>query len=182
MTARRIVLGMQVSLDGFVAGVDDDLSWLMNRIDEELLDAQAEFLEGFDTMIMGRVNYLDQAAHWPTADEPLAPVLNGFTKLVFSTTLDRVEWEGTRLATRPPAEEIAELRAEPGLDIFVAGGARLAQSLLADGLIDEVRLVVQPVAIGAGIPLFAREQALDLLEVQRLASGALVTTYSVVHS
>ena len=74
---RIVSLGMQVTLDGFVAGPNGELDWAMERLDDELFAHQEVLQSGSDTMLLGRVNYLDQAAYWPTADEPLANVCAG---------------------------------------------------------------------------------------------------------
>lgn len=176
--AMRIVsLGMQVTLDGFVSGPNNELDWAMERLDEELFAEQEVLLSKSDTMLLGRVNYLDQAAHWPTSTEPIAKILNAMHKVVFSTTLESVDWQNSRLATKSPAEEIAALRTQPGTVISVAGGARLAHSMFAEHLIDELRLYVHPVALGEGIPLFASPMALELTGSRRFGNGTLLNTY-----
>ena len=174
---RIVSLGMQVTLDGFVAGPNNELDWAMERLDDELFAHQEVLLSGSDTMLLGRVNYLDQAAYWPTATEPIAKILNAQQKIVFSTTLQSVEWENSRLATHSPAQEIASLRKKPGSVISVAGGSRLAQSLFREHLIDEVRLYVHPIALGQGIPLFAEKIKLELTGSRRFSNGTLLNTY-----
>lgn len=174
---RIVSLGMQVTLDGFVAGPGGELDWAMERLDEELFAHQEVLMQGSDTMLLGRVNYLDQAAYWPTATEPLAKILNAQQKIVFSTTLKSVEWENSRLATTTPAKEIAALRAQKGTAISVAGGSRFAQSLFREHLIDEVRLYVHPIALGQGIPLFAEQIRLELTGTRRFANGTLLNSY-----
>lgn len=174
---RIVSLGMQVTLDGFVAGPNNELDWAMERLDDELFAHQEVLQSGSDTMLLGRVNYLDQAAYWPTATEPIAKILNAQQKIVFSTTLQSVEWENSRLATRSPAKEIAALRKKPGTVISVAGGSRFAQSLFREHLIDEVRLYVHPIALGQGIPLFAEEIKLELTGSRRFGNGTLLNTY-----
>ncbi len=174
---RIVTLGMQITLDGFVAGPDGELDWAMQRLDEELFAHQQVLMRGSDTMLLGRVNYLDQAAYWPTSAEPLAKILNAQQKIVFSTTLTRVDWQNSRLAKAPPATEIAALRSQKGTAISVAGGSRFAQSLLREHLIDEVRLYVHPLALGRGIPLFAEPLALELTGTRRFSNGTLLNSY-----
>ncbi|AMB59137.1 hypothetical protein AWU67_10020 [Microterricola viridarii] len=168
---------MQITLDGFVAGPGGELDWAMERLDEELFAHQEVLMQSSDTMLLGRVNYLDQAAHWPTSTQPLAKILNAQQKIVFSTTLENVDWENSRLATASPAAEIAALRAQQGTAISVAGGSRFAQSLLHEHLIDEVRLYVHPIALGEGIPLFAEQIALELTGSRRFANGTMLNSY-----
>jgi dihydrofolate reductase len=136
-----------------------------------------EVLGEGDTMLMGKEKYLEQAAYWPSSTDDLAPIVNGQQKdyiLVHSRTCRR---QNSRLATGTPAEEIAALKAQPGKGIGVSGGARFARSLLADGLIDELRLTVHPVVLGAVIPLFTEPQKLTPVGSHAFGSGAVVHTY-----
>jgi len=103
--------------------------------------------------------------------------MNRATKIVFSRTLKKVDWENCRLAAGDPAEEIAELKRQPGAAIAVAGGARFAQSLSEQGLIDEYDLTVHPVVLGAGIPLFTDPINLKLLSTRAFDTGAVVLNY-----
>jgi len=176
---RDVVLTMQVSLDGYVADPDGGLEWAFANIDDEVTAFLAERLAEMDTMLMGRVNYLAQAAKWPTADGEIAAIVNQHRKIVFSSTLPAVEWQNSRLATGSPADEIAELKRQPGGVIGVAGGATFAQALLRDSLIDRVRLSIQPVALGKGVPLFAELRLLSLLDSRTFGTGVVVNTYAV---
>jgi dihydrofolate reductase len=178
--SRPVMLFMQVTLDGYVAGPGDELDWAFARFDDELLTLMAERLGEMDTMMMGRVNYLEQAAHWPHADDDvIAPVVNALEKVVFSSTLTSVEWQNARLAKGSPAEEIAALRARPGRLIGVSGGPTFARSLLREGLVDRIQLAVHPVALGKGLPLFAEPQQLSPIDSHPLASGIVVNRYAV---
>jgi dihydrofolate reductase len=178
---RPVLLFMQVSLDGYVASPDGSLDWAFARFDDELMTLVAERISEMDTMLMGRVNYLEQAAHWPHAgaDDVIAPIVNAHEKVVFSTTLASVEWQNSRLAKGKPAEEIAALQARPGGVIGVSGGPTFAQSLLRDGLVDRIQLAIHPVAIGQGLPLFAELQQLSPIDSHPLRSGIVVNRYTV---
>ena len=179
--SRPVVLFMQVTLDGYVAGPGGELDWAFARFDDELLTLMAERVGETDTMMMGRVNYLEQAAHWPFAgdDDVIAPIVNAHEKVVFSSTLTSVEWQNARLAKGSPAEEIAALRARPGRLIGVSGGPTFAQSLLREGLVDRIQLAVHPVALGKGLPLFAEPQQLSPIDSHPLTSGIVVNRYAV---
>jgi dihydrofolate reductase len=171
---------MQVSLDGFVADSTGDLSWMWRAFDKALKDSIVTALGAFDTYLMGRVNYVGQAAQWPTSTDEIASLMNAATKVVFSRTLDRVDWANARLATHDVAEEIAMLRRQPGKDIAVSGGARFAQHVSRLGLIDEYDLIVHPVALGAGLPLFGdggHPLPLDLIESERFDTGVVRMRY-----
>ena len=174
---RNVVLGMQVSLDGYVATLDGKLDWAFAHFDDELGAAAMEALSQLDTILLGRANYEEQAAAWPTREGPMADLMNGLNKIVFSTTLEQVAWVNSRLATGSPAEEIAQLKQQPGKDIGVAGGARFAQSLSKEGLIDAYRLTIHPVVLGSGRPLFAAPLQLKLVSSKPLSSGVVVADY-----
>ena len=174
---RKVTLGMQVSLDGYVATVDGGLDWAFASFDAELGASAIEALSQLDTVLLGRANYEEQAAAWPNREGPMADIMNAMHKIVFSKTLEKVEWVNSRRATGSPAEEIAQLKQQPGKDIGVAGGAKFAQSLSKQGLIDEYRLTIHPVALGSGMPLFAAPLKLKLVSSRPLSSGVVVATY-----
>lgn len=174
---RHVVLGMQVSLDGYVATVDGRLDWAFTNFDAELGVSAMESLSQLDTVLLGRANYEEQAAAWPNREGPMADLMNTLNKIVFSKTLEHVEWVNSRLATSSPAEEIARLKQQPGKTIGVAGGARFAQSLSKEGLIDEYRLTIHPVVLGNGLPLFVAPLQLKFVGSRPLASGVVVTIY-----
>jgi len=177
---RNVVLGMQVSLDGFVADSTGDLSWMWRAFDRALRDSIVASLGRFDTYLMGRVNYLGQAAQWPDSTDEIAALMNAATKVVFSRTLDRVDWANARLATRDVAEEIADLKRQPGKDIAVSGGARLAQHVSRLGLVDEYDVIVHPVALGTGMRLFGdldHPLLLDQIGCERFDTGAARLRY-----
>lgn len=95
---RTVALGMQVSLDGFVATVDGRLDWIWPHFDDALRAALLASVRQVSTHVMGRYTYLPQAAHWPTSDDEVAPYVNEAEKVVFSRTLARVDWQNARLA------------------------------------------------------------------------------------
>lgn len=174
---RKVTLGMNVSLDGYVATVDGRLDWAFANFDAELGASAIETLSQLDTGLLGRVNYEEQSAVWPNQQGPMADIMNTLNKIVFSKTLSQVTWSNSRLATGSPAEEIARLKQQPGRDIGVAGGARFAQSLSKEGLIDEYRLTMHPVVLGSGLPLFVAPLKLKLVSARTLASGVVILTY-----
>lgn len=174
---RKVILGMNMTLDGYVARPNGELDWMFPNIDSERTESISEGLSEIDVFLMGRVTYEGMAAHWPTADGPIAPLMNRATKIVFSRTLQKVDWANSRLATRGPAEEIKELKKQPGTAIAVAGGARFVQSLAQQGLIDEYNLTVHPVVLGTGLPLFTDPVNLKLLSTRAFGAGTVVLNY-----
>lgn len=134
---------------------------------------------------MGRVTYEDMAAVWPTTTGVYADVMNEIPKVVFSRTLTSAEWPDSRIASGDLAQEIVRLKREPGGVILAHGGATFVDALIRQGLIDEYRLVVHPVAIGNGTGLFTalREPLrLHLIESRTFPSGTAIHVYRPGHS
>jgi dihydrofolate reductase len=129
----------------------------------------------------GRVTYEQMAGHWPDAAGDYAAFMNSLPKVVFSKTLPAAGWAGSRIARGDLAEEIAALKSESGGDIIMAhGGAAFPQALSGSGLIDEYRLVILPVALGNGLPLFkdlAKPLRLDLAEAKSFPDGTVIHVY-----
>ncbi len=173
---RPVIVGMQMSLDGFVATEDGGLDWMWPYYDDELRTTLMAAVSQAKTHVMGRNTYLAQAAHWPTADDEIAAHVNTAEKVVFSRTLGRVDWQHARLANADLATEIAALKQNGAGRIVITGGAQLAQSATRLGLVDEYHLVVHPVALGAGLPLFGgldRPLGLEVAASERYRAGAV---------
>jgi dihydrofolate reductase len=138
-------------------------------------------LQQVGTHIMGRVTYEQMAGHWPhSGPGEYADLMNNIPKVVFSRTLTAAEWKESRIARGDLSEEIARLRAEPGKDIMAHGGASFVQALSREGLIDEYRLVIRPVALGSGMPLFKDLRAplpLRLVDSQAFTDGTMICVY-----
>ncbi|WP_345762599.1 dihydrofolate reductase family protein [Diaminobutyricibacter sp. McL0608] len=173
----RIMLGMSVSLDGYVATTDGRVDWVFPNFDDEFTADTMELLTGLDTMLLGRGNYVEQSGAWAHATGPLADIMNNAQKIVFSNTLETADWVNSRLATATPEEEIARLREQGVENVGVAGGARFAQYLSSRGLIDEYRLSVHPIALGAGLPLFTTTVPLRLIGSRTYATGLTTNRY-----
>jgi dihydrofolate reductase len=169
---------MEVSVDGFVAKPGGDLDWIFASFDDESTAYDVELLWEAGVHIMGGVTYRDMAAHWPTSHEPFAPPMNDIPKVVFSRTLQEADWPESSIARGDLAEEVAQLKEQPGKDILAHGGAGFAQALSRLGLVDEYRLHVHPVALGHGLPLFAEPVDLKLEGVRPFPGGMVALTYT----
>lgn len=176
---RKIVLYMLVSADGVAESPGDYILEFDDRMRANL----AKVIAAQDAVVIGRRGYDEWAGYWPgSQEEPFASFINGVDKYVVTTSAPDVEWDRTTVVSGSVADLLADLKAEPGGDIGVHGSVALAQSLLSDGLIDELRLVVGPVVAGKGRRLFAAEGAgrrLELLEAEQTPSGSLLLGYRV---
>jgi dihydrofolate reductase len=175
---RNVVLKMDMSLDGYVGPVDDDAEWIMRDFDDELSQwVVDEVLWQAGTHAMGRATYEDMAGYWPSADSVFAAPMNEIPKVVFSKSLTSADWAESRIASGDLGDEIARLKQEPGKDVLVHGGSELAQSLTRLGLIDVYRVIVHPVAMGSGDPLFGGRVDLKLTGSRAFGSGAIALSY-----
>jgi dihydrofolate reductase len=174
---RRVVLKMHSSLDGFVLGPNDDLDWAFATFDDDMAAWEVAHLWEAGVHVMGRSTYDVMAVHWPSSTEPYAAPMNEIPKVVFSKTLEHADWPHSRVVSGDLGEEIKRLREEPGKDILVHGGPRLAQSLVDADLIDEYRLVVHPVALGEGARLFPTKIELERVEASPFPAGAVALVY-----
>jgi dihydrofolate reductase len=177
---RRVVLQMGVTLDGYVAGPGGGLDWGLPEENPDVRAWKVAALHQTGTHIMGRVTYEQMAAYWPAATGDYAAFMNKLPKVVFSKTLPAAEWAGSRIARGDLTAEIAALKSEPGGDIMAHGGAAFVQSLSRLGLIDAYHLVIHPVALGNGLPLFkdlARPLRLDLTEAKTFPDGTVIHVY-----
>ncbi len=182
---RRVILQMGVTVDGYVAGVGGEGDWRLGPEDPGVRAWKVAALEQIGTHVVGRVTYEQMSRHWPTADDEYAPFMNDLPKVVFSKTLPSAEWANSRIARGDLGDEIAALKDEPGGDIMAHGGATFVQALSRNGLIDQYRLVILPVALGNGLPLFKDllgPLRLDLSESKSFPGGTLVNVYEPVRS
>jgi dihydrofolate reductase len=182
----RLIYSMSVSLDGFVESLSRSLDWV--RVDDELHAAFNDEARAMSAFLYGRRMYELMTAYWTTAsEETLAtPVERDFAeiwrekpKIVFSTSLERVEWN-SRLVRADVVGEVARLKAQPGFDMDV-GGPTTAAPLIRAGLVDEYRLYVNPVILGAGHRFFpALDDRMDLepLEARTFHSGVTFLRYA----
>jgi dihydrofolate reductase len=179
---RKLVVTMGMSLDGFVAraGEAGAGGWGLPPEDPALKQHKLDWFEKVEVHLMGRNTYEEMASFWPTSDDRYAAPMNTIPKVVFSKTLERADWDQTRIARGDLANEIARLKQEGDKDMLAWGGAAFAQSLSNAGLVDEYRLILEPVALGDGLPLFKglhRPLHLELIDARTYATGAALHVY-----
>ena len=150
---RRVGAWELLSLDGVMERPEE---WAFSYSDDEMAKASAAGMAASDALLLGRVTYEHMAAYWPDqpGGDPMVDFLNGVPKYVVSTTLDEAGWRNSVVVKGDAAEEIAELKHQQGKDITVLGSGELVRSLLRDGLLDELTLMVHPVVLGSGKRLF----------------------------
>ena len=178
---RKIVAAEFLSLDGVMESPDQ---WHFPYFNDEMGRAVGEGFAASDALLMGRVLYEEWAAYWPNQnpeENPVAATMNGVRKYVVSTTLEEpLERNNTSLIRENVAEELSELKRQPGKDIVISGSGALVRSLLDGGLIDELKLMVHPVVVGSGKRLFEegeRQTALDLVDSRTFSTGVVYLTY-----
>ncbi|MBP2702207.1 dihydrofolate reductase [Microbispora sp. RL4-1S] len=174
---RKIIAGFFISLDGVVESPAD---WHLPYFNDEMGAAVSALMTtDSDSLLMGRTNYEQWAAYWPTSEDPFAEHINAIPKYVVSTTLEKAEWQNSTLIRGDLAEEMAKLKAQPGKGICMSGSTTLARSLLKQGLIDELRLLVHPIVVGSGARLFEGfdQLPLKLVSSETFETGVLSLIY-----
>ena len=193
-TARRLILQMQMSVDGFVAAADPGLPWqVWGWGDRWPWDARLKqdfnaVFDAIDCILLSRrmveQGYLD---HWGAAARrfpadphyAFAQQVVAVEKVVVTNKLEASRWERTRIARGGLAPEVHALKREPGRDILCFGGAGFASALVAEGLVDEYQLFVNPSVVGEGLSIFRQApQGLRLIGSTAYACGVVVNRYA----
>jgi dihydrofolate reductase len=180
---RKLISFMVVTLDGFYEGPNQEFDW--PNVDDQFNEFSISQLNDIDTLLFGRVTYEGMASYWPTPaaieDDPLiADRMNSIRKIVYSSTLDTADWSSTTLVRDDAAESIAELKRQPGKLIALFGSPHLTAGLLERGLVDELRVMVNPILLGGGISLFTGLKdrvRLTLLTTTTFSNGNVLLTY-----
>ena len=180
---RKIILFNMVSLDGFFEGPNREIDW--HNVDEEFNKYSIDQTRSAGGLLFGRVTYELMAGYWPTPDassnDPqVAEMMNTLPKIVFSKTLNQADWNNTRLVKEDAASEVSKLKQETGKDLYIFGSLKLSETLIRHSLIDEFRIMVNPVVIGRGRSLFPKIQdrlGLKLLDTRQFRSGNVLLAY-----
>jgi dihydrofolate reductase len=180
---RNVILFNLITLDGFFEGPGNDISW--HQVDDEFNEFAIEQLSSTDGLIFGRVTYQLMANFWPTpagldGEPATAKLMNSLPKYVFSRTLEKVEWKNTTLLKGDAIEELVKLKQGNGKDLFIFGSAELSSTFIRHGLIDEYRLMVNPILLGSGVPLFKDDHELiklRLLKTRTFRNGNVLLYY-----
>ncbi len=182
---RKAILFNMVSVDNYFEGPNADINW--HHVDAEFNDFAIQQLDSAGGVIFGRKTYQMMASFWPSQfaienDPIVAEKMNSILKYVFSNTLDKAEWNHTTLLKGNAIEELKNLKQQPGKDLIVFGSANLASALTRQGLIDEYRLMVNPVILGGGELLFKNVDEkinLNLLKTKTFQNGNVLLFYAL---
>ncbi len=174
-----LVLKMSVSLDGFVAPLDGSTDWIAAGRSDDGRSWTVETVSNAGAHLIGATTYAGWAAYWPSASGPFAKPMNEIPKVVFSDTLASADWGETMIVAGDLADAITRLKQQrSGGYLLAHGGSRFARSLVATGLIDEYRLVVHPVVLGAGERLFRAPLTLEPVSTTAFSGGAVAHVFA----
>ena len=183
---RELVAFQQVTLDGYFAGPNGDISWAHKGSEDAEWNAfVAGNAQGGGLLVFGRVTYELMASYWPTpqalADDPVvARKMSDLPKVVFSRTLGSAPWSNTRLVRSDMAAAIRTAKAEAGEHMAILGSGSVVSQLAQDGLIDEYQIVVNPVVLGNGRKLFdgiKGQLTLRLTKTRTFGNGKVLLCY-----
>lgn len=187
---RRLVLFMHTSLDGFVAGPNGEMDWII--VDEEMFDYAGKRTNEADTALYGRVTYEMMESYWPTAAEQPGATkhdiehsgwYNKVTKVILSRTMKGANLPNTKIISDNVSNEIIQLKQAPGQDILIFGSPSAVHSLMTENLIDDYWLFINPILLAQGIPLFKGikdKTKLKLMETIPFASGVVCLHYEKI--
>jgi dihydrofolate reductase len=183
---RKVLFFMLITMDGYFEGSDKDINW--HNVDDEFNKFAIDQLNSVDTLLFGRVTYEMMASYWPTPeaktnDPIVAEKMNTLHKLVFSKSLTDAGWQNTKLIKKNYVDEISKLKHESGKDLIIFGSSDLAVTFIENDLIDECRIMVNPVVLGGGKPLFQglnHKLNMKLLKTRVFNSGNVLLFYEPV--
>jgi dihydrofolate reductase len=183
LVMRKIIAFENVTLDGYMAGPNGELDWPIR--DDEVTQLSREGNDSTDMFLFGRVTYDMMASFWPTpmgksANPVFADALNNTPKIVFSTTLKKADWQNTEIVRELTKEEILQLKQLPGKNMMIFGSGTLVDQLTKLGLMDEYQLMMNPIVLGKGIPLFkdtTDRMNLTLIQTRTFKSGLVLLQY-----
>jgi len=174
-----LVLKMSVSLDGYVAPPDGSTEWVAAGRSPDGADWMVETLSNAGAHLVGAATYAKWATFWPGASAPFAEPMNEIPKVVFSNSLTSADWGDTEIAAGDLAEAVTQLKQErSGGYLLAHGGTRFARSLVQTGLIDEYRLVIHPVVLGAGARLFTEPLTIEPTSTTVFSAGAVAHVFA----
>jgi dihydrofolate reductase len=189
---RKIIVSMNVTSDGFMAGPDCELNWHFNFWNQEMTISLTEQLAQSDTILLGRITYCAMAAYWPfRISDPLffkeditfADMMNSYRKIVFSKTLSTTQWNNSELVKGNISIVVPALKEQPGKNIIVYGSGKIVAALAEIDIVDEYQLWIHPVILDKGKLLFEDLQhtpVMKLLKTKKFRSGVILNHYEPI--
>jgi dihydrofolate reductase len=182
---RKVIASEFMSLDGIMddpGGTEGKPygGWSLKHFNEEYRQFKAAELESCDALLLGSVTYQRFAETWPLRDGDFADAMNSIKKYVVSSSLQDAEWNNAQIISENVVEAVRAIKQQPGENILVAGSNTLLTTLLEEGLVDELRIMLHPVIVGQGRRLFSEGVSgyeLKLVKSQSFATGTIVLTY-----
>lgn len=180
---RKLKLQVQISIDGFIAGINGEMDWMVWNWDQKLKEYVIAITESVDCIVLGRKLAQGFIPHWAShPEEEGAEKINNTPKVVFTKTLVKSEWDNTVLAKGDLVKEIIKLKKQDGKDIIVYGGANFVSALLKHRLIDDLHLFINPTAKGHGMTIFKEldsKQNFHLVKSTAFECGIVVLNYEL---
>jgi dihydrofolate reductase len=184
---RKLVVFNHVTLDGYFVDTKGDMSWAHRKEDAEWSNFVADNASAGagGQMVFGRITYELMASYWPTPaavknDPIVAEGMNSAQKFVFSRTLGTASWKNTKVVKGDLAAEVRKMKEDAGKDILIFGSGTIVSQLAQEGLIDEYRIIVNPLAIGKGRTMFEGikdKMTLKLTNTRAFGNGNVLLTY-----
>lgn len=181
----KLILFNFVTADGFFAGPSGEIDW--HNTDQEFADFAIEQLKTIGTVLFGRITYEMMKSYWPSqeaisSDPITAKIMNEIPKVVFSRTMKNADWNNTILIKENVEKEVRKIKESNSKDVYIFGSANLASTLINLGLVDELRIMINPLLLGKGKPLFSninKKHNLKLLQERKFANGNVLLCYKI---
>ena len=189
---RKLKLQVQISVDGFIAGPQGEMDWLVQNWGPDIDASVSELTDSVDTVLLGANLAKGFIPHWTAASKeenpiPGAEFYANVSKVVFSNSIQESDtevqaWQNKSIANGNLVEEVKALKALAGKDMIAYGGSAFVSSLIQHQLIDELYLFVNPTALGKGLPIFAsltKNQHLQLIDTKQFDCGIVLLAYKI---
>jgi dihydrofolate reductase len=182
---RKLIVFNNISLDGYFTDANSDMSWAHQNADEEWNKFTSENASGGGVLLFGRKTYDLMVSFWPTKQAydmmpQVAEGMNNLPKVVFSRTMDKAEWNNTKLVKGNIVEEVSGMKSEPGDDMVIMGSGTIVSQLTQERLIDEYQIIVHPLVLGSGRTRFQgvkQQVPLKRVNSRTFGNGNVLLTY-----
>lgn len=176
----KLIVFNMLTADGYFEGPEGEINW--HQVDEEVNEFTVTQLKAASILLFGRKTYLMMESFWPDAEAfkqhpVIAKLMNDYLKVAFSATLRQTNWNNVKVINENAIEEVKRLKRQSEKDLLVFGSAHLCSSLTDHNLVEEFRLMINPVVLGKGRPLFRKKLSLQLLKIRAFGNGNVLLCY-----